>query len=172
MAAERTTPGHSTQNNSAAGSPSRADARTAIENLYFLYAERIDAGDFEAAGELFEHARIFGPDGSLSATGKQEAKALYDQTTRVYEDGTPKTQHVTSNLIFRFDDDDRGASTRARFTVFQALPDFPLQPIITGHYEDRFAYDDARGWHFVERRMRPVLLGDLSHHLLFDLEAP
>jgi hypothetical protein len=152
--------------------PSRADARTAIENLYFLYAERIDGGDFTGVGELFEYASLYGPDGTVNATGKDEARALYDRTTRVYEDGTPKTQHVTTNLIFEFDEDGRGASTRARFTVFQALPDFPLQAIITGHYADRFAYDDARGWHFVERRMRPVLIGDLSHHLLFDLEAP
>lgn len=151
--------------------PSRADSRTAIENLYFLYAERIDAGDFDGLAELFARARILGPDGAVSATGRDEVKAMYDASTRLYEDGTPRTQHVTTNLIFEFDADDRGASTRARFTVFQAAPEFPLQPIITGHYEDRFAYDEEIGWHFVERKMRPVLLGDLSHHLLYELEG-
>ena len=150
---------------------SRADARTAIENLYFLYAERIDAGDFVGVGELFEHGRILGPDGEVAATGKEEVKSLYDRSTRLYEDGTPRTQHVTTNLIFEFEAGGRSVSTRARFTVLQALPDFPLQPIITGHYADRFAYDEARGWHFVERRMRPVLMGDLSRHLLGEFRA-
>jgi 3-phenylpropionate/cinnamic acid dioxygenase small subunit len=147
----------------------RADARTAIENLFFLYAEAIDAGDFEAIGELFAKARIIGPDGGVSGEGKQGVKAIYDQSTRLYEDGTPKTQHVTTNLIFEFAEDGRSASVRSRFTVFQALPDFPLQPIITGHYADRFVYTDEDGWHFVERRMRPVLLGDLSRHLKYEL---
>ncbi|MBW2497092.1 MAG: nuclear transport factor 2 family protein [Deltaproteobacteria bacterium] len=151
--------------------PSRADARTAIENLYFFYAERIDAGDFAGIGALFEHARILGPDGSVNATGADEVTAMYEASTRLYEDGTPKTQHVTTNLIFEFDEDGRGASTRARFTVMQATPDLPLQPIITGHYEDRFAYDETIGWHFIERKMRPVLLGDLSQHLLYELEG-
>lgn len=151
---------------------SPADARTAIENLYFLYAERIDAGDFEGVAELFAHARMLDPDGSVTAVGKEEVRRIYDRSTRLYEDGTPRTQHVTTNLILELDEDGAGASTRARFTVFQALPDFPLQPIITGHYHDRFAWDETKGWHFTERRIRPVLLGDLSRHLLYELEAP
>lgn len=150
---------------------SRADARTAIENLYFLYAERMDAGDFPGLAALFERARMLAPDGTVTATGSDEIEGLYRRSTRLYEDGTPKTQHVTSNLIFDFDQSGQTVSTRARFTVFQALPDFPLQPIITGHYQDRFGWDEMRGWHFVERQIRPVLLGDLSRHLLFKLEA-
>lgn len=147
----------------------RADARTAIENLMYRYAEAIDAGDFEEIGEIFAHGRMIGPDGKVSGEGKAGVKAIYDRSTVLFEDGTPKTQHVTSNLIYEFADDDRSAFVRSRFTVFQALPDFPLQPIITGHYADRFAYTDALGWHFVERGMRPVLLGDLSRHLKYTL---
>ena len=79
------------------------------------------------------------------------------------------TQHVTTNLIFDFGEDGRSASVRSRFTVLQQLPDFPLQCIITGYYEDRFAYDEAAGWHFTERRMKPKLAGDLSRHLKYDL---
>lgn len=150
----------------------RADLRTAIENLYFIYAERIDSGDFAGVAELFARARLIGPDGALIATGRQEVQRLYERSTRRYEDGTPKTQHVTTNVILELDGDGRGVSSRARFTVFQALPDFPLQPIITGHYRDRFAWDEASGWHFAERAIRPVLLGDLSRHLLHALDLP
>ena len=147
----------------------RADARTAIENLLYLYAEAIDGGDFEAIGELFARARILGPDGGLSGEGKDGVKAIYDDSTRLYEDGTPKTQHVTTNLFIELSEDGRSAQVRSRFTVLQGLPDFPLQPIITGHYADRFAYSEDTGWHFTERRMRPVLLGDLSRHLKYEL---
>ena len=55
----------------------------------------------------------------------------------------------------------------------QQLPDFPLQCIITGYYEDTFEYgplpDGQDAWHFTERRMKPKLAGDLSRHLKYDL---
>jgi len=148
-----------------------ANARVAIENLMFRYSEAIDAGDFDAIGVIFAKGRMVGPDGGISGDGHEGVKAIYDQSTQLYEDGTPKTQHVNSNLIFEFAEDGRSARVRSRFTVFQALPDFPLQPIITGHYADEFAYNEQDGWHFVERGMRPVLLGDLSRHLKYELPA-
>ncbi len=148
-----------------------ANARTAIENLMFSYAERIDAGDFEAIGELFARARILTADGEVQGEGREGVKAIYDRSTQLFEDGTPMTQHVTTNLIFDFADDGRTARVRSRFTVMQQLPDFPLQCIITGYYEDRFAWDAEIGWHFVERRMRPKLLGDLSRHLKYELSV-
>ena len=146
-----------------------ANARTAIENLMFTYAERIDAGDFEGLAELFSRARMVGPDGSVQGEGKQEIQAIYDRSTKVYEDGTPMTQHVTTNLIFELDTESMTAEVRSRFTVMQQLPDFPLQCIITGYYEDKFAYHAQHGWHFTERRMKPKLAGDLSRHLKYDL---
>ncbi len=148
---------------------SRADARTEIENLMYRYAEAIDGGDFEAIGELFAKGRMLGPDGEVSGEGTEQVIAIYDRSTRVYEDGTPKTQHVTTNLHIEFAADGRSAQVRSRFTVIQGLPDFPLQPIITGHYSDQFAWTEEDGWHFTERWMRPVLLGDLSRHLKFEL---
>jgi 3-phenylpropionate/cinnamic acid dioxygenase small subunit len=148
---------------------SRADARTEIENLMYRYAEAIDGGDFEAIGELFAKGRMLGPDGEVSGEGKEQVIAIYDSATQVYEDGTPKTQHVTTNLHIEFAADGRSAQVRSRFTVVQGLPDFPLQPIITGHYSDQFAFTEEDGWHFTQRHMRPVLLGDLSRHLKYEL---
>jgi len=121
--------------------------------------------------ELFAKARILGPEGEVQGKGVEQVKAIYDRSTRVYEDGTPMTQHVTTNLQFHFAEDGRSASVRSRFTVMQGLPDFPLQCIITGYYEDEFAYTEADGWHFSERRMKPKLLGDLSRHLKYELGA-
>jgi len=155
---------------SAGIAPDRSEARTAIENLLFLYAEAIDAGDFARIGELFAKGRILAPGGEVTGEGKDGVRAIYEGSTRLFEDGTPKTQHVNTNLIFEFADDGRSAKVRSRFTVFQALPDFQLQPIITGHYADAFAHSDEDGWYFTERRMRPVLLGDLSRHLKYELD--
>ncbi len=149
----------------------RERARTAIEALLFTYAERIDAGDFAAVGELFARGRILAPTGEVIGTGAAEVQAIYERSTRRYEDGSPMTQHLTTNVLFDFGPEPRQVETRSRFSVMQALPDFPLQCIITGSYEDRFAFDDDGGWHFAERCMKPRLLGDLSRHLQIDLSA-
>ena len=147
----------------------RAAARSAIENLLFSYAERIDAGDFVGIGALFARGRMLGPKGDVIGTGAAEVQAIYDRSTRLYEDGTPMTQHATTNVILNLAENGRSAETRSRFSVMQALPDFPLQCIITGDYEDRFVFDDEAGWHFSERCMKPRFLGDLSRHLRFEL---
>jgi hypothetical protein len=149
-----------------------AIARTAIENLMFRYAECIDGGDFDGIGELFARARILAADGELQGEGRDGVRGIYDRSTKLYEDGTPMTQHVTTNLILNLGDGGRTASVRSRFTVMMALPDFPLQAIITGYYEDQFAWDDESGWHFTERKMKPKLLGDLSRHLKYEYVAP
>ncbi len=148
-----------------------ANARTAIANLMFTYAECIDGGDFDGIGALFARARILAADGQVQGEGREGVKAIYDASTKLYEDGTPMTQHVTTNLIFEFADDGRTAEVRSRFTVMQQLPDFPLQAIITGYYEDRFAWDEDSGWHFVQRQMKPKLLGDLSQHLKYEYKV-
>jgi len=150
-------------------SSSPSDVRNAIENLLFAYAERIDAGDFAGVGELFARARVFAPNGDVIGTGKVEVEAIYARSTRIYEDGTPMTQHVTTNVILNPGDDGQTLAARSRFTVMQALPDFPLQCIITGYYEDRFACDETVGWYFTERWMKPKLFGDLSRHLKYGL---
>ena len=149
--------------------PNRANARNAIENLLFTYAERIDVGDFAGVAELFARARVLSPKGDVLGAGKDEIKAVYERSTRVYEDGSPMTQHLTTNVILTVGRDEQTAATRSRFTVLQALPDFPLQCIITGHYEDQFAHDELDGWYFTERWMKPKLLGDLSRHLKYEL---
>lgn len=145
-------------------------ARIAIETLMFTYAERMDGGDLDGVADLFEHGRILDSDGNVMGEGRDGVRAIYERATKIHADGTPMTQHVTSNLIFVFAEDIRSAEVRSRCTVMQALPpDFPLQCIITNYYEDEFAYHETRGWHFVTRKMIPKLLGDLSQHLKYDI---
>jgi 3-phenylpropionate/cinnamic acid dioxygenase small subunit len=146
------------------------DARE-IENLLYRYAERIDAGDLEGVAELFTHGRIAA---SAAATpeqtfeGRERVLALYRGSTRIYDDGSPHTKHVTTNSIIEVEEGAGTAAARSYYTVFQQLEDFPLQPIIAGRYHDSFQRLDGRWW-FDTRIMIVDLVGDLSRHLLYEL---
>jgi hypothetical protein len=82
----------------------------------------------------------------------------------VYEDGTPRTKHVTTNVHLEVDEESGTAQARSYVTVLQSLPDLPLQTILAGRYRDRFERLGGR-WRFVERRFTADLVGDLSKHL-------
>jgi hypothetical protein len=148
-----------------------ADDARAIENLLHSYAERIDAGDLEGVADLFRHGRIMAsPDSApeQAIEGRDKVLALYRASTRIYEDGSPHTRHVTTNSIIEVEDGAATASARSYYTVFQQVEGFPLQPIIAGRYHDTFRRIDGRWW-FDTRIMRVDLVGDLGRHLLFEL---
>jgi 3-phenylpropionate/cinnamic acid dioxygenase small subunit len=146
-----------------------SDSQQQIEKLLYLYAERIDRGDFEGVADLLADATIVGAKGEPGPSGHAGILAMYERTTRRYQDdGTPHTQHVTTNAIIDVDEAAGTATCRSCFTVFQALPDFPLQPIVAGRYHDRFERADDR-WRFCERKMMPEHFGDLSRHMLIDI---
>ncbi|MEM1110914.1 MAG: nuclear transport factor 2 family protein [Pseudomonadota bacterium] len=135
-----------------------------ISNLLFSYARLLDAGDLEGVAGLFRQGSICTAQGTTE--GYEAVLAIYEGATRLYEDGTPKTRHLTTNLAIEVDGD--RATCKSYFTVMQAVaPDFPLQAIICGHYDDSFLREDGR-WRFDTRWIHPQLLGDLSRHLLFD----
>lgn len=147
------------------------DAALAIRNLLFTYAERIDLGDLEGVAELFRHGRIApGPDAPPEhcIEGRDAVLALYRASTRLHEDGTPRTKHITTNSIIEIDDAAGTATARSYYTVLQQLEDFPLQTIISGRYQDTFQRRGERWW-FDTRTMLIDLKGDLSRHLLFEL---
>jgi|SRR5580704_879746 3-phenylpropionate/cinnamic acid dioxygenase small subunit len=134
----------------------------AIESLIATYAELVDDGDFAAVGLLLADAAFSGGAGSVSGRGAIE-KMLRDNVI-VYDDGTPRTKHVTTNLAIEVDERAGTASSRSYFTALQVLPDLPLQPIVSGRYYDRFERRNGQ-WRFVERRVQTDLVGDVSRHL-------
>jgi hypothetical protein len=148
-----------------------ADPAREIENLLHIYAERIDAGDLEGVADLFAHGRIAASTDAppeLTFEGRDRVLDLYRGSTRIYDDGSPHTKHVTSNSIIEVDEEAQAASARSYFTVLQQVDDLPLQPIIAGRYHDTFQCIDGRWW-FDTRVMLVDLTGDLSRHLLYDL---
>lgn len=138
-----------------------------VENLIYAYAERIDAGDLAGVAELFRNGRIQAAPGVVFE-GADQVRSMYDGATRLYQDGTPRTRHVTTNVAVRVDDVAGTATARSYYTVFQQTSELPLQAIIAGHYHDSFHLVDGQ-WCFDTREMFVDLTGDLSHHLLFEL---
>jgi len=136
---------------------------TPITNLIASYAELVDTGDFAGVGELFADAVFIGSGAPVPGRDGGVAKMLRDSVI-LYADGTPRTQHVTSNIAVDLDEEAGTAAARSYVTVFQALPDFPLQPVAAGRYSDRFERVDGR-WRFTERRVLIHLVGDVSRHL-------
>jgi 3-phenylpropionate/cinnamic acid dioxygenase small subunit len=143
-------------------STDRESAHRAIERLIATYAELVDDGDFAAVGQLLADATFTGGAGAVS--GADAIEKMLRNNVIVYDDGTPRTKHVTTNLAIEVDEHARTAVSRAYFTVLQALPDLPLQPIVSGRYHDRFERREGQ-WRFVERRVLTDLLGDVSRHL-------
>ncbi|MBL1111040.1 nuclear transport factor 2 family protein [Streptomyces sp. 110] len=133
----------------------------AIENLIARYAELVDDGDFAGVGTLLAEATFTGTGEPVS--GRDAIEKMFKDTLIVYADGTPRTQHVTTNVAIEVDEQAGTAVSRSYVTVFQALPDLPLQPIAAGRYRDRFERRDGQ-WCFVERRVRINLIGDVSRH--------
>ena len=143
----------------------------AITKLIYTYAERIDAGDFAGVGELLQHATLTFEGFGDAVAGREAIEGLYTRTTRRYEDGTPRTKHVMTNVIVDVADDGTAATSRSYFTVLQAVPgSFPLQPVIAGRYRHTYERVEDR-WRVAAMHIAIDLTGDLAHHLLFDLRA-
>jgi uncharacterized protein (TIGR02246 family) len=141
----------------------------AIANLIYTYAERMDAGDFAGVADLFAQATLTFEGFDAAVRGRDAIEALYLRSTRRYEDGTPRTKHVMTNVIVEAADDGDTATSRSYFTVLQAVPGaLSLQPVVAGRY--RHSYVKAEGgWHVTAMHITIDLAGDMTHHMLFDL---
>jgi 3-phenylpropionate/cinnamic acid dioxygenase small subunit len=139
----------------------------AIQDLVYRYAELLDEGDFAGVGRLFAAAtyRAEAEPGQIQVhRGASEVEELLARLVIRYDNGTPLTKHVMTNVTVEVAE--RSAASRTYFTVFQAVPpDLPLQAVIAGRYHDTFEQDAAGGWRFSDRLIRPDLRGDLSRHL-------
>ena len=136
--------------------------RQDILRLMNEYCYRIDGGDKLGFAQLFENGTFLlrgDPEGGLTGT-----QALLDMLENVIlYDGKPQTKHVMSNETIEIHPDGKTASAQCYIAVYQALPDFPLQPIFMGHYFDVFEKEGS-GWRFKRREISPDLIGDLSRH--------
>ncbi|MFA1538706.1 nuclear transport factor 2 family protein [Actinomadura monticuli] len=137
-------------------------AHQAIANLIYRYAECVDNADFAGIRDLFADAAFTGSGGTLH--GGDAIARMFEKTVIVHPDGTLRTKHVTTNLAIEVDEEAGTATSKAYYTVLQAVPDLPLQPIACGTYHDSFELHEGR-WRFAERRITLDLTGDVTHHL-------
>jgi 3-phenylpropionate/cinnamic acid dioxygenase small subunit len=145
------------------------DSALEITNLIYTYAERLDAGDLDAVAGIFAHGRICGVENGPPETvfeGSAGVRKLYDMATKIYEDGTPKTKHNTSNVQLHINEAEGTARSTSYYCVTQATLDLPLQVVVTGHYKDTFHRLDGVWW-FDSRIMFVDQVGDVSQHLKF-----
>lgn len=134
-----------------------------IKNQIYSYAERLDGGDIPGFAALFEHAtfRTHGVD--FEFRGAEAIEELIKNVVPLY-DGIPATKHVITNVIVEIEDSRERAAARSYFTVFQSVPEFPLQPILAGRYHDRFERIDGR-WRYVDHLIFLDLFGDTRFHV-------
>ncbi len=137
-----------------------------IRGLLARYCELIDEGNFDGVGELFSRGRLLDQKGKELARGAVGVADFYRSGEILY-DGSPRTKHLVLNTILEEDGD--AVLARSSYLVLQALEDFPLQPIITGRYVDRFERNEEDRWFFAERRFIVDLVGDLSRHLRYEI---
>lgn len=146
------------------------NTQTHIEHLLYRYASAIDAGDFDTIAVLFADGEVRSSDGNTLASGGAAVSAMYQGIVKIYPDtGTPKTQHLVSNVTVTPDNSGNTASVKANFTVMQQIPDGKIECIIAGEYLSDFQKIEDE-WHFKVHRMKTHFSGDLSHHLLISVE--
>ncbi|SCF27546.1 nuclear transport factor 2 family protein [Micromonospora mirobrigensis] len=137
-------------------------AEREIQNLMARYCMMLDAGDFDGLAELLSDCTL-NLDGA-TASGREEIPQLARAALKVYDDGTLRTSHITSNILLEVDESAETARARSYYTIFQGLENFPLQVIATGRWTDRFERRDGQ-WRFVEREARIHTAGDVSHYI-------
>ena len=139
-----------------------------IAKLLHRYANHIDNGDLQAVAEMFQHGSIYDNQGKVLAEGAEQVLAMYSGMIRIYPDsGTPRTQHVVSNLFVESETVTEVRSC-ASFTVLQQLASGKIETIICGQYKNVFVKVDEQ-WAIKEHHMHPRIIGDMSEHLLIDL---
>ncbi len=151
----------------------RAKSTQEIRRILFTYPDCIDRGDIEGVVKLLTGVKMRGVraassgDAGVAPLSADDVRAMY-AGIRLYGDGLPHTKHLITNIEISYNEDGTKADVQSDFVVLQALDDFPLQPIITGRYEEIYEHDGT-AWRLTLRRDIPDLLGDLSRHVTPEL---
>jgi ketosteroid isomerase-like protein len=140
----------------------------AIQSLIHAYPRRLDSGDLDGLGDLFADAVVHfeGRDAPVVCDAR-EITRMFSDFLRLY-DGKPRTRHLICNVIVEPQSANLALSS-STVLVVQQTDDFPLQPIITGDYRDRFERHDGV-WRFAERFITNDLFGNLSAHGKYEIE--
>lgn len=140
------------------------DDYIAVNNLLFRYCDYLDRGEMDKMAALFTQATVYlGAADEPIVRDPQRIEAMYRDYVKLYPDGTPRTQHVTTNVIVEPCGTDQ-IKTQSYVTVFQSTEHTSLQAIIGGRNLDIFSRHQGQ-WCFTERRIENDMWGDLRAHL-------
>lgn len=140
------------------GKPSY-DSEKEIWRTLCAYCEAIDAADFEGVARLWKH----GTWPFAGEPGPEPIRRWLADHVILY-DGKPHTKHQLTNVVIDVDDEAGTASFASYASIWQALPDFPLQPIIYARFNGTFERVDGRWW-WKTLELIPDLVGDTSRHV-------
>lgn len=98
--------------------------REEIEGLMLAYCRAIDSGSWEAFRALMGAARWL-------VEGEAPAPASANNVI-VYDDGTPRTKHVVTNIAILVDPEGHRAEGHSYVTVYQQVPGDQLRTIFAG----------------------------------------
>jgi hypothetical protein len=141
--------------------------RNAIESLIFRYVRHVDTCQWHELGQLFATAVITANRSDVRLEGAETIGNYWRDVNKQYDNGTLNTQHIVTNLEFD-EQPDGDISVHSCFTVLQATPALPLQPIVAGRYTHLFEKADGK-WRFKSKHIDVRLVGNVSQHLNIDL---
>lgn len=137
---------------------SMSDAVQMLTDRMHRYCHLFDAGRFDEFAAQFAHGRWH-----RAEPGEVATRRWIEDWVLTY-DGSPRTQHCTTNLIVEVDEAAGTASASSYVTVMQAVEGFPLQAVFCGRYLDRFERVGDE-WLWRERAVESLLRGDTSRHV-------
>jgi hypothetical protein len=144
----------------------RMEAEQAIARIVYQYARALDTGDFDGLRHVFRHGKVRIDGVADEHHGGDGVVKMFRDYTKFYDDGTPSTKHVTTNLVIDVESPQK-ATSWSYFTVLQARPELPLQIVIAGRYLDTWEVVDGE-WALTDRLEFCDLVGDLSQHIMGD----
>ena len=136
-----------------------------IEQQIYRMGYHLEAGDFEAVGELLQHA-TFGADriGRKVFRGREEIRDQYRRTNIVYPEGGRRTKEIYTNVLVDIDLDAGTARSTTSFTVAQQVPGERFELLVAGRYEDEWERVDG-AWRWTDRYIVAQYHNELGKHM-------
>jgi hypothetical protein len=136
-----------------------------IEQQIYRVGYHLEAGDFDAVGELLRDA-TFGADriGRRVFRGRDAIRDQYRRTNIVYPEGGRRTKEIYTNILVEIDLDAGTARSTTSFTVAQQVPGERFELLVAGRYEDEWERADG-AWRWSDRYIVAQYHNDLGRHM-------
>lgn len=138
-------------------------SRAEILSLINRYSLALDSGDLDGFLDLFADA-VWTFDEGEPNRGREELFKNVVSRVIIYDDGTPRTRHLSTNIELEIDEDAGRAKCQRYVMVYQQTDGFPLQAIYSGRYLDEFTRQDG-SWQYSSCTIRDPFFGDVSRHI-------